>query len=70
LSQATPCSSLADSFTVRENLSASKPMWGERGHDSVSQDFLEAASCGLADSLFRISDETVVELTHIKHYGS
>jgi hypothetical protein len=55
---------------VRENLSASKPMWGERGHDSVSQDFLEAASCGLADSLFRISDETVVELTHIKHYGS
>jgi hypothetical protein len=51
------------------NLSASKLMWHEHGHDSSLQDF-EPPGCGLADSLFRILDETVVKLTHIKHYGS
>jgi hypothetical protein len=33
------CSSLVDLFTVQENLSASKPMWRERGHDSILEDF-------------------------------
>jgi hypothetical protein len=55
---------------IRENLSASKPMWCKCGHDSVSQHF-EPPVGALADSLFRISDETMVELTHIiKCYGS
>jgi hypothetical protein len=35
LSQVTPCSSLADSFTARELLLASKPMWHKHGHDSA-----------------------------------
>jgi hypothetical protein len=37
--QVMPCSSLADSFTVRELSLASKPMWRKRGHDSAFAGF-------------------------------